>query len=796
MSLRGVDGLLSGTLALSPVVTLRFLLVPPTLTPLPLHVLSAHALERAIPRCASRYTIETHNSPKKDPPQSPAMGKHSYGVILDAGSSGTRVYVYNWKNAASARASASSQELDRLPKIKTDKKWRKKVHPGVSTFGERPEDIGPEHLAPLVEFALGIVPADEVENTPIFLLATAGMRLLPEHQRVQVLDNICGYFQIYTKFQLPDCDLHVQVIPGETEGLYGWIAANYLLGGFDDADAHAHGNGHHTYGFLDMGGASAQIAFAPNATETEKHAEDLKLLRLRKVNGESLEHKVFVTTWLGFGANEARRRYVEGLLEAYPGSKELPDPCLPVGLLATISGEELDDDSPALTGKEPHLIGTGKFPECLKRTYPLLEKDVPCEDEPCLLNGIHTPAIDFKVNHFVGVSEYWHTTHEIFSMAHKDKAYDFHTYQKQVTELCSRDWEDLEDDIEDKKWGKKVDEKTVEEVCFKASWLINMLHDGIGVPRVGLETGKEIGDGPSNTTHSVIDSAKDRGFLDPFQAIDKIDGTEVSWTLGKMVLYASSQMPAAEEETLAVGFGSNIPGNKIPADFQYPSTALPLLGNNTNGDEDISSQDWHDRILQSSYSRSGPGIFIFVIILALAAYLLCGRDRRASLASKLFGRNNGTKRSKPGSSFASKFFGGPSGPSYERVLEAGPDDTDSDGFELTAMSDDEPKSSANRPSDSSSTAEPPRTGRTSGWATPANRALSPDFSRGSPKHKGYFDVPAGAGSAAGNGLGITAFEREGLVVRTDSREKLSAAGSVSRSRTPGSARTPLKGNFD
>lgn len=707
------------------------------------------------------------------------MGKHSYGIILDAGSSGTRVYVYKWKTAAHARASDSSKELQRLPEVETKKKWRKKVHPGVSTFGEKPEEVGPEHLAPLIDFALEIVPPEEVENTPIFLLATAGMRLLPEYQRAQVLENICGYFQRNTKFQLPDCGLHVQVIPGETEGLYGWIAANYLLGGFDVPDEHQHGNGHHTYGFLDMGGASAQIAFAPNATESEKHAEDLKLLRLRRVNGENLEHRVFVTTWLGFGANEARRRYVESLLETYPANKELPDPCLPVGLMATISGEELESDSPLLKGKEPHLIGTGEFAECLKRTYPLLEKDVPCEDEPCLLNGIHTPAIDFKVNHFVGVSEYWHTTHEIFAMAHKDKAYDFQTYQKQVTEFCSRDWEDIEEDVKEAKWGKKVDEKTVEEVCFKASWLINMLHDGIGVPRVGLETGKEIGDGSSNTTHSVIDGAKDRGFLDPFQAIDKVDGTELSWTLGKMVLYASSQMPAAEEEAMAVGFGSNTPGLKVPDDFQYPSSKLPIIGNDTTTNDDVSSQDWHDRLLNSSYSRSAPGIIIFLLILALGAYLLCGRDRRASLASKLFNRSPGSKRPKPGFSLSNKLFGTSSGPSYERVLEAGADDSDSDGFELTNMPDDDHNSV--RGSDS---LDPPRTGRTSGWATPANRALSPDFSRGSPKHKGYFDEPA-------NGLGITAFERGGLSVRTDSKEKLYAGGSVSRSRTPGSARTPI-----
>ena len=128
------------------------------------------------------------------------MGKYSYGVILDAGSSGTRVYVYNWKNAAHAREGASAAQLQSLPRIETSKKWRKKVHPGVSTFGDKPEDVGPDHLAPLVDFALDIVPEDEVANTPIFLLATAGMRLLPEYQRSQVLDNICGYFQRNTSF--------------------------------------------------------------------------------------------------------------------------------------------------------------------------------------------------------------------------------------------------------------------------------------------------------------------------------------------------------------------------------------------------------------------------------------------------------------------------------------------------------------------------------------------------------------------------------------------------------------------
>ena len=720
--------------------------------------------------------------------------KHAYGVVIDAGSSGSRAYVYEYEKASYIHDEADPAALTKLPVVKTKKKWRHKVHTGISTFGEKPERVGADHLDELVEFAKKKVPRKEWEDTPIFLLATAGMRLLPDYQQVQLLDTVCAHFRKTTPFQLPDCDAHVQIIPGETEGLYGWIAANYLLGGFDEPVKNDHGKGHHTYGFLDMGGASAQIAFAPNKTEAARHADDLKLLRLRKANGESLEFGVFVTTWLGFGANEARKEYVDHLLKACPGEQEIPDPCLPNGLLAKLDGEEIEPGSGGAAAYQTHLLGTGKFDECLHSVYPLLGKDKKCNDPPCLLNGVHTPAIDFDVNHFVGVSNFWHITHEVFAMAHEDKAYDFETYQNQVLDFCSRDWKDMASDAHDHKWGKKVDEKTVEEVCFKASWLINVLHDGIGVPRVGVEhPGGNISDS-KNKTDAIVDKAKDRGFLDPFQAVDEIEDTEVSWTLGKMVLYASSQMPAANDKVQAVGFGQNVPGSTaLPADWQHPGGQYdPLPGVDGKVSED--DADWHDRIFNSSYSRRIPGIVIFLLILALAAYLLCGRERRLSLWHRtlaLFGRGPGSprgRRPKKGGGLGSKLFGSGTEPSYERVLEdADPDDH----FELGALS----SADLERRSDSSADANPPRTGRTSGWATPSIRGLSPDMSRASPKRGGYFDASSSAGASlpagGANGLGITPFDRSGLLSRAESKERLAPKPTVMGSRTGSPKRSPL-----
>lgn len=633
------------------------------------------------------------------------------------------------------------------------------------------------------------------------------MRLLPEDQRREVLREVCDYARETTRFQLPDCDLHIQVIPGETEGLYGWIAANYLLGGFDNPDEHAHGKGHHTYGFLDMGGASAQIAFAPNATEAEKHSNDLVLLRLRNIDGAAREYRVFVTTWLGFGANEARRRYVEALQDSVEddAAHELPDPCLPAGLTVTKSGQVIKAGSPEAKGKESYLLGTGQFTECLSQTFPLLDKTAACDDPPCLLHGVHVPAIDFDVNHFVGVSEYWHTTHEIFEMDSTDKAYDVVTYQQRVSDFCSQDWSSIQNGITGHKWGKKVDETTAVQVCFKASWIINMLHDGIGIPRVGLEDTSGLA---SNGTKEVLDKAGKVSYLAPFQAVNKIDSTEVSWTLGKMVLYAASQISPLDSSTLAVGFGANVAGT--PPKFQYAgSSSDTKYGYNTDHDDDDDGNDtdddddWEDRLLKNpNLRRRAPGLLLFLLIVIVITLLLLGRDRRNALLRKLTpsflhrsspsSSPSGPRRRRnrnlklpfniPGLSLSSS---GAADQKYDRVLEEGGEgsaDYSPSDFELSRMSsasDSDDGASRRSTGSAGSTRRRDGAGLASGTVTPNVRRMGGGGG-------GYFD---GQTTAQGVGLGLGL---SGLTSRNESRERLTRVDSRDR-LDPGSAAGGLGG---
>ena len=662
-------------------------------------------------------------------------------------------------------------------------------------------------------------------------MATAGMRLLPEYQQKAVLRETCSYLRQNTDFALPDCDQNVQIISGETEGLFGWLAANYLLGGFDNPEDHQHGKNHNTYGFLDMGGASAQIAFAPNATEAAEHADVLKLVRLRTLNGKASEHRVFTATWLGFGVNQARETYVKELTSQYDDvlavGGDIPDPCMPKGLRTTLDGTLIEGsggNADSARGEESALahairagvsalVGTGEFSTCLLNTKPILAKDKSCgsESEPCLIHDA-VPSIDFDINHFIGVSEYYHSTHGFFGEEKGDIAYDFNTYQRKVQDFCTQDWTSIRASImnggSSKETQRSKEEKAdraiqdAEQACFKASWVINVLHEGIGIPRVGLEPLP-----PLNASGDALEESKSNGYPVPFRPVDKIDGTEVSWTLGRMLLYSAGQIPpyganssptGLDGKGVAVGFGSNVKDGSIPADFTYAGSMWePFKGGSKahgGGDDD----DWGDAaedLLDKAREKSAmPGALFMLLIIILFAWLLRRKDRRTRFFNKagnlvrrtgLFGspRKQGrfSRSIGTGSSAGSGNGGGSlaglakrlfrrNSHEYERVLEEG----NLSQFELADMDDnDEFISDSSEGSASAGFRLTSTAGgaRTSGLSTPT----------GNVDRLGDLRPSASVTNVAS----FSAIDRSGLVVRTESRERLGGnAGRRSRAASP------------
>ncbi|CAG8523867.1 8005_t:CDS:2 [Paraglomus occultum] len=442
----------------------------------------------------------------------PAVGSswksnRNYGAVIDAGSSGSRIQIYSWKDHRFVREQ-NDKSLHVLPNIELadelGEKWQSKVEPGISSFVDKPMDVGDHHLKQLLDFALEVIPQHKIADTPVYLFATAGMRLLTNEQQRQILDSACAYIRTYYHFRLDKCGDQIKVISGVMEGIYGWLAVNYKLGGFvtDNVDHSTprgvqdlSGANKHitTFGFLDMGGASAQIAFEPNSLEAQKHREDLQNVTLYTLDEKKLDYYVFVTTFLGFGTNEARRRY---------------DPCIPKNLLLTD------------TSRPPpyHAFqGTGSFRDCLEQTFPLLNKTVPCNDPPCLFNGVHAPNIDFSVNRFVGISEYWYTADDVLKLGGE---WNYEAFEEKAADYCSLNWDDILEKYPD------IDIQRLEMQCFKSAWLVNFLHDGIGIPN-----------------DNEVDAFGEDNPL--FRSVKDVNKIQVSWTLGMMVMEVSHSIPSS-----------------------------------------------------------------------------------------------------------------------------------------------------------------------------------------------------------------------------------------------------------
>ena len=230
----------------------------------------------------------------------------TFGILIDAGSTGSRVHIYQWEK----------RDFRTLPPPLTlpltSERWTERIRPGLSDFNDDAEKAA-RTLVPLIETAKRTLGNYKHAwfSYPIYVKATAGMRELSEKKRDATIDavrrllkdnNTCP-FDFANKEQ-------ARVIAGEEEAAYAWVAVNFVDGALLEATAGPFGTATPTRarGSMEMGGSSVQISFY-------KPEQDI-LAGLFKLQLGGRSHiNIYAHSFLHYGRVSSRRAYWEYLAE-------------------------------------------------------------------------------------------------------------------------------------------------------------------------------------------------------------------------------------------------------------------------------------------------------------------------------------------------------------------------------------------------------------------------------------------------------------------------------------------------
>lgn len=86
---------------------------------------------------------------------------------------------------------------------------------GISSLVDRPSQAS-SYIEPLLDFAAQQIPEHKHMETPLYILATAGMRMLSPSDQEAILDDL--RVDVPLKFNFHFMSSHVEVITGKQEG--------------------------------------------------------------------------------------------------------------------------------------------------------------------------------------------------------------------------------------------------------------------------------------------------------------------------------------------------------------------------------------------------------------------------------------------------------------------------------------------------------------------------------------------------------------------------------------------------
>ncbi|RUS72025.1 hypothetical protein EGW08_020209 [Elysia chlorotica] len=426
-----------------------------------------------------------------------------YAIVFDAGSTHTSMFVYKW-DAAKNKGTAVARQLGETCTAKGH---------GIGSFESNPSGAGASLMLCLKE-AETLIPSEKYSNTPVYLGATAGMRLIKLKNPTAadaILVSVRDTFSV-SKFKLIDGKTSVRIISGADEGLFSWVTSNYLSNAFNVEMPWVKGPiprfQYSSAGALDLGGASTQITFIPEKGTVIPQGYGHKV----KLYGE--DYNVYTHSFLCYGVVQMFNSIHASLIKkATPSATTIEHVCLPKGYTMTKPTSKIFASpcvSGSVTERNITFKGVGNQEECTALLSDTLFNKTSCPFSQCSFNGVYQPNV---TGPFFAFSSYFYAA-QFMNLTQNSAYFGYDEFKNATTNLCQKTWSELlEIPLADEE-----EKKNLMQYCVQAQYISLLLHNNF------------------NFTEEHFNS---------INFVSEVLGSEVGWTLGFILnesdLYATNK---------------------------------------------------------------------------------------------------------------------------------------------------------------------------------------------------------------------------------------------------------------
>ncbi|XP_042343314.1 ectonucleoside triphosphate diphosphohydrolase 2-like [Plectropomus leopardus] len=384
--------------------------------------------------------------------------ENMYGIVMDAGSSHSSMYIYKWPADKQNGTGIVSQHSE--------------CHGdggGISSFAYVPGGAA-ESLKACLNQAVKDIPKSRHHQTQLYLGATAGMRLLnitSPTEAKRILKEVENKLRSYP-FNFKDATM----LSGTEEGAYGWVTVNYLLENFVKYGFVGRwlNPDRETVGALDLGGASTQITFeTPEKIEAKENMIELMLY------GQT--HRLYTQSFLCYGQEQILQRLLAHLIKTQGLGPVVTNPCYPREFKSSIKLGEDVFDSPCTKMYRPvqfdpqmslSVVGTGDYRGCRDNLNQMFDFKN-CSYSKCSFDGVFQPNVRgsflaFSALFFIIDEIQLLTNISITSHSHLEAA---------VIQICNMTISELTSE-------PNLEEKYMKNTCAMSNYIQILLKQGYG----------------------------------------------------------------------------------------------------------------------------------------------------------------------------------------------------------------------------------------------------------------------------------------------------------------------------